>query len=68
MTETTTIRGALIMPYPSALGPADEPLTIEWPEGHSYAAVATAFHGGGSARHDGHRGRGMGDLRSVAQS
>ena len=46
MTETTTIRGALIMPYPSALGPADEPLTIEWPEGHSYAAVATAFHGG----------------------
>ena len=31
MTETTTIRGALIMPYPSALGPADEPLTIEWP-------------------------------------
>ena len=46
MTETTTIRGALIMPYPSALGPADEPLTIEWPEGHSYAVVATAFHGG----------------------
>ena len=41
-TETTTIRGALIMPYPSALGPADEPLTIEWPEGHSYAVVATA--------------------------
>ena len=34
MTETTTLRGALIMPYPSALGPADEPLTIEWPEGH----------------------------------
>ena len=32
-TETTTIRGALIIPYPSALGPADEPLTIEWPEG-----------------------------------
>ena len=46
MTETTMIRGALIMPYPSALGPADEPLTIEWPEGHSYAVVATAFHGG----------------------
>ena len=46
MTETTTLRGALIMPYPSALGPADEPLTIEWPEGHSYAVVATAFHGG----------------------
>ena len=46
MTETTAIRGALIMPYPSALGPADEPLTIEWPEGHSYAVVATAFHGG----------------------
>ena len=46
VTETTTIRGALIMPYPSALGPADEPLTIEWPEGHSYAVVATAFHGG----------------------
>ena len=45
-TETTTIRGALIMPYPSALGPTDEPLTIEWPEGHSYAVVATAFHGG----------------------
>ena len=45
-TETTTIRGALIMPYPSALGSADEPLTIEWPEGHSYAVVATAFHGG----------------------
>ena len=120
MTETTTIRGALIMPYPSALGLADEPLTIEWPEGHSYAVVATAFHGGavlgttatedeawaiydqwpktncrcgcrgivtrdgltsgrhsyavvggiprwGSARHDGHRRRGMGDLRSVAQ-
>ena len=42
MTETTTLRGALIMPYPSALGPADEPLTIEWPEGHSYAVVATA--------------------------
>ena len=21
-------------------------LTIEWPEGHSYAVVATAFHGG----------------------
>ena len=34
------------MPYPSALGPADEPLTIEWPKGHSYAVVATAFHGG----------------------
>ena len=32
--------------YPSALGPADEPLTIEWPEGHSYAVVATTFHGG----------------------
>ena len=46
MTETTTLRGALIMSYPSALGPADEPLTIEWPEGHSYAMVATAFHGG----------------------
>ena len=46
MTETTMIRGALIMPYPSALGPADEPLTIEWPEGHSYAVVATTFHGG----------------------
>ena len=46
MTETTTLRGALIMPYPSALGSADEPLTIEWPEGHSYAVVATAFHGG----------------------
>ena len=46
MTETTTLRGALIMPYPSALGPADEPLTIEWPEGHSYAVVATALHGG----------------------
>ena len=46
MTETTTIRGALIMPYPSALGSADEPLTIEWPEGHSYAVVAMAFHGG----------------------
>ena len=46
MTETTTIRGALVMSYPSALGPADEPLTIEWPEGHSYAVVATAFHGG----------------------
>ena len=45
-TETTTIRGALIIPYPSALGPADEPLTIEWPEGHSYAVVATTFHGG----------------------
>ena len=68
MTETTTIRGALIMPYPSALGPADEPLTIEWPEGHSYAVVATAFHGGASARHDGQRGRGLGDLRSVAQN
>ena len=40
------IRGVLIMPYPFALGPADEPLTIEWPEGHSYAMVATAFHGG----------------------
>ena len=38
------ILGALIMPYPSALGPADEPLTIEWPEGHFCAA--TAFHGG----------------------
>ena len=37
MTETTTIRGALIIPYPSALGPADEPLTIAWPEGHSGA-------------------------------
>ena len=24
----------------------DEPLTIEWPEGHSYAVVVTAFHGG----------------------
>ena len=35
MTETTTLRGALIMPHPSALGSADEPLTIEWPEGHS---------------------------------
>ena len=46
MTETTTILGALIMPYPSALGPADEPLTIEWPEGQSYAVIATAFHGG----------------------
>ena len=46
MTETTTLRGALVMSYPSALGPADEPLTIEWPEGHSYAVVATAFHGG----------------------
>ena len=46
MTKTTTLRGALIMPYPSALGSADEPLTIEWPEGHSYAVVATAFHGG----------------------
>ena len=46
MTETTTLRGALVMSYPSALGPADEPLTIEWPEGHSYAMVATAFHGG----------------------
>ena len=45
MTETTTLRGALVMSYPSAL-PADEPLTIEWPEGHSYAVVATAFHGG----------------------
>ena len=33
MTETTTLRGALIMPYPSAFGPADEPLTIEWPSG-----------------------------------
>ena len=32
-TETTTLRGALVMSYPSALGPADEPLTIEWPEG-----------------------------------
>ena len=40
MTETTTLRGALVMSYPSALGPADEPLTIEWPEGHSYAVVA----------------------------
>ena len=46
MTGTTTIRDALIMPYPSALGPADEPLTIEWPDGHSYVVVATAFHGG----------------------
>ena len=46
MTETTTLRGALVMSYPSALGPADEPLTIEWPEGHSYAVVATALHGG----------------------
>ena len=46
MTETTTIRGALVMPYPSVLGPADEPLPIEWPEGHPYAVVATAFHGG----------------------
>ena len=46
VTETITMRGALIMPYPSALGPADEPLTIEWPEGHPYAVVATAFHGG----------------------
>ena len=45
-TETTTLRGALVMSYPSAVGPADEPLTIEWPEGHSYAVVATAFHGG----------------------
>ena len=35
MTETTTLRGALVMSYPSALGSADEPLTIEWPEGHS---------------------------------
>ena len=39
-------RFALFMPYPSALGSADEPLTLEWPEGHSYAVVATAFHGG----------------------
>ena len=39
MTETTTIRGALIMPYPSALGSADEPLTIEWLEGHSHAVL-----------------------------
>ena len=46
MTETTTIRGALVISSPSALGPADEPLTIEWPEGHSYAVIATAFHGG----------------------
>ena len=42
MTETTTLRGALVMSYPSALGPADEPLTIEWPEGHSYAARVDA--------------------------
>ena len=42
----TTIRPALVIPYPSALGPADTPLTIAWPEGHSYAVVATAFHGG----------------------
>ena len=35
MTETTTFQGALVMSYPSALGPVDEPLTIEWPEGHS---------------------------------
>ena len=46
MTDTTTLRGALVMSYPSALGPEDEPLTIEWPEGHSYDVVATAFHGG----------------------
>ena len=43
MTETTTLRGALVMSYPSALGPADEPLTIEWPEGHSYAVVYPSF-------------------------
>ena len=46
MTETTPIRGALVMSYPSALGSADEPLTIEVASGHSYAVVATAFHGG----------------------
>ena len=68
MTETTTIRGALIMPYPSALGPADEPLTIEWPEGHSYAVVTTAFHGGAVLGTTAHRGRGMGNLRSVARN
>ena len=34
------------MPYPSALGAADEPLAIEWPADHSYAVVATGFHGG----------------------
>ena len=67
MTETTTFRGALIMPYPSALGPADEPLTIEWPEGHSYAVVATAFHGGAVLGTTATEDEGMGDLRSVAQ-
>ena len=54
------IRPALIVPYPSALGPADEPLTIEWPEGNSYAVVATAFHGGavlGTAASEDERGR-----------
>ena len=39
MTETTTLRGALVMSYPSALGPADEPLTIEWPEKFAKATV-----------------------------
>ena len=39
MTEMTTLWGALVMSYPSAIGPADEPLTIEWPEGHSCAVV-----------------------------
>ena len=53
MTETTTIRGALVVSYPSALGPADEPLTIEWPSGHSIAVVATAFHAAVSVAFDG---------------
>ena len=30
MTETTTLRGALVMSYPSALGPADEPLSVQY--------------------------------------
>ena len=61
------IRGALIMPYPSALGPADEPLTIEWPEGHSYAVVATTFHGGAVLGTTATEDEAMGDLRSVAR-
>ena len=34
------------MPYPSTLGAADEPLAIASPADHSYAVVATGFHGG----------------------
>ena len=55
------------MPYPSALGPADEPLTIEWPEGHSYAVAATAFHGGAVLGTTATEDEAMGALRSMAQ-